>query len=39
VAVVGHGRSTAQAIGNGIATTARLAAQGIVARLAETLKA
>ena len=39
VAVVGHGRSTAQAIGNGIATTARLAEQGIVARLAETLKA
>src|SRR5262245_15153130 len=37
VAVVGHGRSTAQAIENGIATTARLAEQRIVARLAETL--
>ena len=37
VAVIGHGRSTAQAIENGIATTARLAEQRIVARLAETL--
>ena len=38
VAVVGHGRSTAQAIENGIATTARLAEQRIVERLADSLK-
>jgi glycerol-3-phosphate acyltransferase PlsX len=37
VAVVGHGRSTPQAIENGIAMAARLAEQDIVARLAEAL--
>jgi glycerol-3-phosphate acyltransferase PlsX len=37
VAVVGHGRSTPQAIANGIAMAARLAEQGIVARLGEAL--
>ena len=37
VAVVGHGRSTPQAIQNGIAMAARLAEQGIVTRLAEAL--
>jgi glycerol-3-phosphate acyltransferase PlsX len=37
VAVVGHGRSTPQAIQNGIAMAARLAEQGIVRRLSEAL--
>lgn len=37
VAVVGHGRSTPQAVENGIAMAARLAEQGMVARLAEAL--
>lgn len=37
VAIVGHGRSSAQAVENGIAMAARLAEQKIVARLAEAL--
>ena len=39
VAVVGHGRSTAHAIENGIAMAGRLAEQRIVARLGEALAA
>ena len=39
VAVVGHGRSTTQAIENGIALAARLAEQQIVSRLGEALVA
>ena len=38
VALVGHGRSSAQAVENGIALAARLAETGVVARLAEALK-
>ncbi|HYN06790.1 MAG TPA: phosphate acyltransferase PlsX [Vicinamibacterales bacterium] len=38
VALVGHGRSSAQAIENGIALAARLAETGIVERLADALK-
>jgi glycerol-3-phosphate acyltransferase PlsX len=37
LAVVGHGRSTAQAVENGIATTARLVEQRIVQGMAEAL--
>jgi glycerol-3-phosphate acyltransferase PlsX len=37
VAVVGHGRSTPQAIANGIAMAARLAEQGIVGKLGDAL--
>jgi glycerol-3-phosphate acyltransferase PlsX len=37
VAVVGHGRSSAHAVENGIAMAARLADQRIVPRLAEAL--
>ena len=36
--VVGHGRSTARAIANGIAMTARLAADGVVAQVAEAVQ-
>ena len=39
VAIVGHGRSSAQAVENGIATAARLVEQRIVPRLAEALVA
>jgi glycerol-3-phosphate acyltransferase PlsX len=38
VALVGHGRSSAQAVENGIALAARLAESGVVDRLAEALK-
>jgi glycerol-3-phosphate acyltransferase PlsX len=38
VALVGHGRSSAQAVENGIALAARLAETGVVDRLAEALK-
>jgi glycerol-3-phosphate acyltransferase PlsX len=38
VALVGHGRSSAQAVENGIALAARLAETGVVERLAEALK-
>jgi phosphate acyltransferase len=38
VALVGHGRSSAQAIENGIALAARLAESGVVDRLADALK-
>jgi glycerol-3-phosphate acyltransferase PlsX len=37
VAVIGHGRSSAQAIENGIATAARLVEKRVVPRLAEAL--
>ena len=36
--VVGHGRSSARAIANGIALTAQLAADGIVAQVAEAVQ-
>jgi glycerol-3-phosphate acyltransferase PlsX len=39
VAVVGHGRSTAHAVENGIAMAGRLAEQRIVDRLGEALAA
>ena len=38
VALVGHGRSSAQAVENGIALAARLAEGGVVDRLADALK-
>jgi glycerol-3-phosphate acyltransferase PlsX len=38
VALVGHGRSSAQAVENGIALAARLADTGVVDRLADALK-
>jgi glycerol-3-phosphate acyltransferase PlsX len=38
VVVIGHGRSTPQAVENGIALAARLAGQGVVPRLAAALQ-
>jgi glycerol-3-phosphate acyltransferase PlsX len=38
LALVGHGRSTAQAVENGIALAARLAERGVVQRLADAMR-
>jgi len=38
LALVGHGRSTAQAVENGIALAARLAERGVVQRIADAFK-